>query len=344
MQSTSGPEETPQKRSLKKGPGLLISISMISMLLFLGVVLWVNWSKPRIAPEPLNRDVRSLVERIPGKSDALIYLGMKDIRNSSFWRKVMPDSMKKAPIVRMGGKIDSLMNNRGIVMSEDVDTLLLSFRRAGFKKNDFIAVASGSFSDKLPESFLKLNSVESATAEGRNCYALDRNFWVCPLGPRRVAIASSREMLQGFLKPSGSFLERDSLSAALIDKAVYKSHLWFALPSAEWTNSALQSLTSANSDMKGVGNLNRILHLALSAKFRDGIEAETEWVYRTRRAAFFASTFLWGATKLSGLSESRTNRQSRELLDRVHIQQNLESVIIHTDLPESIFKKTGSER
>ncbi len=344
MQSPSGPEETPQKRSLKKGPGLLISISLISMLLFLCVVLWVNWSKPRIEPEPLSRDVRSLVERIPGKSDALIYLGMKDIRNSSFWRKVMPDSMKKAPIVRMGGKIDSLMNSRGIVMTEDVDTLLLSFRRAGFKKNDFIAVASGSFSGKIPESYLKLQSVESAQAEGRNCYALDRNFWVCPLGPRKVAIASSRQMLQGFLKPSGSFLERDSLSAALLDKAVYKSHLWFALPSAEWTNSALQSLTSANSDMKGVGNLNRILHLALSAKFRDGIEAETEWVYRTRRAAFFASTFLWGAARLSGLSESRTNRQTRELLDRVRIQQNLESVIIHTDLPESIFKKTGSER
>jgi len=344
MQSTSGPEETLQKRSLKKGPGLLISISLISMLLFLCVVLWVNWPKPRVEPEPLSRDVRSLVERIPGKSDALIYLGMKDIRNSSFWRKVMPDSMKKAPIVRMGGKIDSLMNSRGIVMTEDVDTLLLSFRRAGFKKNDFIAVASGSFSDKIPESYLKLQSVESAPEEGRNCYALDRNFWVCPLGPRRVAIASSRQMLQGFLNPSGSFLERDSLSAALLDKAVYKSHLWFALPSAEWTNSALQSLTSANSDMKGVGNLNRILHLALSAKFGDGIEAETEWVYRTRRAAFFASTFLWGAARLSGLSESRTNRQSRELLDRVRIQQNLESVIIHTDLPESIFKKTGSER
>jgi hypothetical protein len=343
MQSNAGPEETAQKRSLKKGPGLLISISIVSMLLFLGVVLWVNWAKPRIEPEPLNRDIGSLVNRIPGKSDALIYLGMKDIRSSSFWRKVMPDSMKKAPIIRMGGKIDSLMNSRGIVMSEDLDTLLLSFRRAGFKKNDFIAVASGNVSGKLPESFLKLNSQESAPTEGRNCYALDRNFWVCPLGPRRIAVASSREMLEGFLKPSGSFFQRDSLSAVLIDKAVYKSHLWFALPSPEWTNSALQSLTSANSDMKGVGNLNRILHLALSAKFNDGIEAETEWVYRTRRAAFFASTFLWGAARLSGLSESRTSHQTRELLDRVSIQQNLESVIIHTDLPESIFRKTGNE-
>jgi len=342
MQSTTGPGQPPAKRSLKKGPGLLISISVISMVCFLGVVLWVNWEKPRIQPEPLSPELKSLISSIPGKSDALIYLGMKDIRQSPFWQKVMPDSIKKTPIISMGGKIDSLASSRGIVMSEDIDTLLLSFRQTGIKKNEFLGVAAGAFPEKIPESFLKEKSLETVSAGNRTCYRLDRNFWVCPLGQRKMALASSRQMLEGFLVPSGSFFERDSLAAALIDKAVYKSHLWFALPSAEWTNGALQSLTSANRDMKGVGNLNRIRHLALSAKFNDGIEAETEWVYKTRRAAFFASTFLWGASRLTGLSESRTSRQTRELLDRVKIQQNLESVIIRTELPESIFRKTGT--
>ena len=342
MQPTPGPDQSPVKRSLKRGPGLLISISVISMFCFLAVVAWVNWEKPRIQPEPLNPGLKNLISRIPGKSDALIYIGMKDIRESPFWKTVMPDSMKKMPIISMGGKLDSLTKSRNIVMSEDIDTLLISFRQEGFRKNDFIGLATGSFAEKIPEPFLRENSAESALAAGKNYYRLDRNFWLCSLGPKKVAVASSRTILENFLAPSGSFFDRDSLSSALIDKAVYKSHLWFALPSAKWTNGALQSLTSANRDMTGVGNLNRIRHLALSAKFNDGIEAETEWVYKTRRAAFFASTFLWGAAKLSGLSESRTSRQTRELLDRVKIQQNLESVIIRTKLPEELFRKTGA--
>ncbi|MBN1278766.1 MAG: hypothetical protein JW989_03155 [Chlorobiaceae bacterium] len=325
---------------MKKGPGLLISISLVSMLCFLGIVVWVNWEKPRIQSETLSTELKKLISHVPGRSDALIYIGMKDIRNSAFWQKVMPDSIKQAPIISMGKTLDSLSLSRGIVMSEDIDTLFISFRQTGYKKNDFLGVASGKIIDKIPETFLKTKSLESISTKNATIYKLEKNFWLTRLGSKRIAVANNREMLEGFIQPSGSFFERDSLAAALIDKAVYKSHLWFALPSAEWTNGALQSLTSANSDMKGLGNLNRIMHLALSARFNEGIEAETEWVYKTRRAAFFASTFLWGAVKLTGLSESRTSPQTRELLRRVHIEQNLESVIIKTDLPETIFRKS----
>ncbi len=130
----------------------------------------------------------------------------------------------------------------------------------------------------------------------------------------------------------------------MMQKAVYKSHLWFALPSAAWTSSALESLTSQNSDVNSLGNLNRIQHLALSVRFNEGIEAESEWVYGTRRAAWFASTFLWGALKLSGLSEERSTPEIRNLLERIRIQQNLESVIIHTKLPLEIFTRQKEER
>jgi len=41
--------------------------------------------------------------------------------------------------------------------------------------------------------------------------------------------------------------------------------------------------------------------------------------------------------KLSGLSEERSTPEIRNLLDRIQIQQNLESVIIHTKLPLEIF-------
>jgi len=341
--ATPSGQASPAKRSLKKGPGLLISISLISMICFLGIVIWVNWEKPRMQSETLSAELASLIDRMPGKSDALIYIGMKEIRNSAFWQEIMPDSLKQAPIISMGKTLDSLGRSRNIVMSEDIDTLFISFRQSGFKQNDFIGVVSGRLTEKLPEAFLKAGSIETISAGNRILYRIDEHFWLSPFGPERIAVASSGEMLAGFLEPSGSFFERDSLSTALIGKAVYKSQLWFTLPSAEWTSGALRSLTSANSDMNAVGNLSRIRHLTLSARFDEGIDAQSEWVYKTRRAAFFASTFLWGAVKLSGLSESGTTPQTRELLDRVDIRQNLESVIITADFPEQIFRKTAHQ-
>ena len=151
-------------------------------------------------------------------------------------------------------------------------------------------------------------------------------------------------MLEGFLLPTGSFYQRDSLTAQLINKTVYKSHLWFALPSAAWTTGALQSLTSANRDMKSLGNLNRIKNLALSVKFNDGIKAQSEWVYNSPKAAWFASTFLWGAVRLSELSGTRTSEPARQLLKKIGIQQNLESVIIHADIPIEFFQAAKQKK
>jgi len=77
------PEATPEKRSLKKGAGLLLSISVIAFLCFLAVVFWINNPKPRLQPEPLTPELKTIIDHIPGKSDALIYIGLKDIRQSS---------------------------------------------------------------------------------------------------------------------------------------------------------------------------------------------------------------------------------------------------------------------
>lgn len=338
MERNAGPEATPEKRSLKKGAGLLISISVISMLCFLAVVLWINWPKARLQPEPLSPELKTVIDHIPGKSDALIYIGLKDIRQSRLWLEIIPDSLKKAPLFQPKGRLDTLMKAANINPAIDLDTLLVSFKRHGYKQQDFLGIAWGPFSAKLPESFLKANSRSTEMIGGRQCYALDSTLWLCSLSPRRIALANSRKMLEEFLVPAGSFYQRDSLSTVLIDKAVYKSHLWFALPSAAWTAGALQSLTSANRDMKTLGNLNRIQNLALSVKFNNGIEAHSEWVYKTRRAAYFASTFLWGAVRLSELSGTRTSEETKQLLKKIEIRQNLESVIIHTDLPIELFQ------
>ena len=339
MPRNAEPEATPEKRSLKKGPGLLMSISVIGFLCFLAVVLWINYPKPRLQPESLSPELKTIVEHIPGKSDALIYIGLKDIRQSSLWQKIIPDSLKKAPLFEAKGSLNTLLKTANINPSLDVDTLLISFKRHGYKEQEFLGIAWGPVSEKLPESLLRKNSTTSEVIGGCQCYSIDSTLWLCPLSPRKIALASNRKMLKEFLIPTGSFYQRDSLTTTLINKAVYKSHLWFALPSVAWTIGALQSLTSANGDIQTLGNLNRIQNLALSVKLNHGLEGQSEWVYASRKGAYFASTFLWGALKLSELSGTRTGGQTKQLLNKIEIQQNLESVIIHTNLPIELFQR-----
>ena len=338
QQKNSGADTIPEKRSLKKGAGLLLSISAISIICFFLVVLWINWPKSRLQPEPLNQELKTMVDHIPGKSDALIYIGLKDIRQSRLWQEIIPDSLKKAPLFQPTGRLDTLIKESTINPSLDIDTLFISFKRHGYKEQNFLGIVSGSFTDKLPTSFLRIHSTTSENIGGHQCYALDRSLWLCSLGPRRIALANNKKMLEEFLIPTGSFFQRDTLSAALIDKAIYKSHLWFALPSAAWTSEALQSLTSTNKEITTLGNLNRIQNLALSVKFNNGMKVDSEWIYKTNQAVYFASTFLWGAVKLSELTGTRTTEQTKELLNKIQIQQNLKSLIIHTDLPIELFQ------
>jgi hypothetical protein len=340
MQRNPESETTPEiheKQSLKKGAGLLLSISAIATVCFILLALWINWPKARIQPEPLSQDLKAMVDRIPGKSDALIYIGLKDIRESRLWNEIIPDSLKKAPLFQPAGQLDTFIKASKFNPTLDIDTLLISFKRHGYKGQNYLGLISGPLSQKLPESFLRAHSTSIDHIGGHTCYGLDNTLWLCSLSPRRIALSNNKKMLEEFLLPTGSFFKRDTLSVALIDKAVYKSHLWFSLPSAAWTSSALQSLTSTNEGLKTMGNLNRIENLALSVKFKDGIEGQSEWVYKNNQAAYFASTFLWGAIKLSGLTGTKTTKQTKGLLDRIHVQQNLKSVIIHTDLPMEIF-------
>ncbi len=315
-----------------------MSISVLGFLGFLAVVLWINYPKTRLQPEPLSPELKTIVDHIPGKTDALIYIGLKDIRQSKLWQNIIPDSLKKAQLFQPKGRLDSLMKAANINPSLEVDTLLISFKRHGYKEQEYLGVAWGPFAEKLPKTFLTSNSRSTENIGGFQCYSLDSTLWLCSLSQRKIVLASNRKMLKDFLIPNGSFFKRDSLTSVLINKAIYKSHLWFALPSAVWTIGALQSLTSANRDIKTLGNLNSIQNLALSVNFNNGIEGQSEWVYATRRGAYFASTFLWGAVKLSELSGTRTGGQTKQLLNKINIQQNLESVIIHTKLPLELFQ------
>lgn len=323
----------------KKGPRVMLTLFLVGLLGFLSALVWVNWPKPRLKPEPLSPELTSIIQNMPGTSDAMVYVGMKDIRASRFWNEALPDSIKNARPFSAGKRVDELMKARGIDFTRDLDTLLISFQRSGRKQQNYIGMVWGDFSSKAPVQALEAASLKTADIAGHRAYALDSTLWVSPIGPRKMAIASSSDMLEGFFRPAGRMLERDSVSAALIDKAVYKSHLWFTLSSPQWTAGALQSLTAKNRDVKSVGNLNNLQQLAMSVRFDDGLKGESEWVYRDRKTAFFASSFLWGTITLTSNPGTRTSDAARNFLKQVKVKQNLESVIITADLPLTAFKK-----
>lgn len=339
----SGKEEQQATPALqapkKKGPKVMATVFVIGMTGFLIALVWVNWPKPRVKPEPLNPAIAAVIQDMPGTSDAMFYVGLKDIRQSRFWNEAIPDSLKNAVPFSAGKRVDDLMKRSGINLSRDLDTLLISFQRSGRKQQNYVGMAWGDFAAKAPAKLLESASMKTADVAGHRAYALDSTLWVCPVGPRKMAIASSAEMLNGFFRPSGHLLERDSVTASLINRAVYKSHFWFTLASPQWTSGALQSLTSKNSDVKSVGNLSRLQHLEMSIKFGDGLKGESEWVYHDRQMAFFASSFLWATIKLTSNPGTRTSDAARSFLKQVKVKQNLESVIISADLPLSAFKK-----
>lgn len=341
----SGNETRPATPALqapkKKGPKVLATIFIIGMSIFLCAVLWVNWKKPRVQPEPLNPHLSRIIQNMPGSSDAMIYVGLKDIRDSRFWKEAVPDSLKQKAFPGMGPKVDALMKLNGIDPVRDLDTLLISFQRSGRRQQNYIGVAWGEAVAKVPAPALRAASIRTAVVAGRQAYAIDSTLWVCPTGNREMVVASSSDMLEKFLKPSGHLFERDPVTESLIRNTPYKSHFWFTLASPQWTAGALQSITSKNRDVKSVGNLNRIQQIAMSVKIGDGLRGESEWVYRDKQAAFFASSFLWGTIKLSGLSGTRTSESAKELLRHFSVHQNLESVLITADLPLSTFRKNS---
>jgi len=339
----SGNDSKPTKPALqapkKKGPKVIATLFIVGLSLFLIAYFWVNWKKPRVISESLTPELTTVIQNMPGTSDAMIYIGLKDIRESRFWKDAVPDSLKNSPFPSMGKRIDGLMKLGGINLTNDLDTLLISFQRSGKKQQNYIGMACGTIADKAPTPFLKAASLDTTEIAGHQAYQLDSTLWVSPMGQNRLAIASSSDMLRKFFRPSGHLFERDSVTASLIGKTPYKSHFWFTLASPQWTAGALQSITSRNRDVKSVGNLNRLQQISMSVKFDDGLKGQSEWVYKDRQGAFFASSFLWGTIRLSSAAGTRTSEASKELLRHLKVHQNLESVIITADLPMTTFRK-----
>ncbi|NEX13351.1 MAG: hypothetical protein C1941_01380 [Prosthecochloris sp.] len=335
---TEQPDQNIEGKKPKKRPSILLITVILGTIGLVAQLLWVNWPKPYTEAEPLSPELASVIDRLPGTSDALFYAGLKDIRKSIFWKDVIPDSLKEMRWLQSDPKLKEVADETGFVPARDLDTLLVAFQQQNTIKQKYLGILWGAFPDKLTKEYLRKKSVATNEFGNKECFALSDSLWVCLPEDRQVLLANSPQMLRGFLEPEHNFLQRDSTTAALIDKSIFKSHFWFTLSSTNWTLGALQSLTSGNKDIKTLGNLNRIKQLALSLKFDDGVEGQTEWIYQSRTSAYFASTFLWAAIKLSSSSGTRTTEPAKALLKELDVMQNLESVIVKTDLPIAFFK------
>jgi len=343
MESSSEQTGRPAEgRKPKKKPSLLLITVILGTIGLVAQLVWVNWKKPVPAAEPLPPEVAAVIDRLPGTSDALIYAGLKDIRESLFWQEVIPDSLRNMDWLRSEPALASVLEETGLDPASDLDTLILAYQHQNSRKQKYLGILRGSFRDKLTRQYLEKKSLATGSFGGETWYALPDSLWISRPRDREVILANTPQLLQGYLEPEGNFLERDSTTAALIGKATYKSHFWFTLSSTYWTLGALQSLTSGNKDMKSLGNINRIRQLALSLKFDDGVLGQTEWIYENRRSAYFASTFLWAAVKLSSASGTRTSEPVKELLKKLEVMQNLQSVIVRTDLPIGFFRPDSS--
>ncbi|ANT64362.1 MULTISPECIES: hypothetical protein [Prosthecochloris] len=331
------PTSTKTQKQPRKKPSLLLITLILGSIGLILQLLWVNWPKQRQEPEQLPQRVHEVIDRLPGTSDALIYVGLADIRATPFWNEVVPDSVKTTDTLPFPSPLNAIMAENGFRPVRDIDALLVDFQHQNSINQQFLAVVWGRFPDGLHPDHLISKGYRGETIAGMLCTALQDDLWLCMPGKGMALLASSPSLIERHLNATPGFFERDSTTTALIDRAIHKSQFWFTLSSTNWTSGALQSLMSQNSELASLGNLRNIRQLVLSLDFKDGITGESEWIYDDRQAAYFASTFLWGAIKLSSATGTRTAAPVKELLRKIEVMQNLESVIIKAELPQELF-------
>jgi len=314
----------------------VIFVSLIS-LFFLTIAVWINWPKERPETEALAPAVKQKISRLPAGINVLIYLGMKDVRGSAFWQKIIPDSIKSGQMFADTSALGRFSTATHFNFLNDADTMIYAAQSNAASSDKFISIISGNFQSDSVKAYLELTSSNARVHEQSLIYRTDPRLWVSLTGPNELVLASSADMIEGYLSPQNDFFETDSLITALLERTEYKSHLWMTLGQAGWATGAMMGLTATNKGLKSMGNLRRIKQLVLSLKFADGITAQTEWIYESRTSAFFASGLLWLALRVSGSEGTRLKESEKALLKQIDMQQNLESIIIHGDFSNAVI-------
>ncbi|ACF13787.1 conserved hypothetical protein [Chloroherpeton thalassium ATCC 35110] len=316
----------------------VVFVSIIS-LFFMSIAVWINWPKSRPEAEPLAPAVKERLSRLPGGTNVLIYLGMKDIRHSDFWQKIIPDSIKSARLFADTSALGRFSTATGFDFLNDADTMIYAAQSNAARSDKFISIITGDFQSDSVSAYLEKTSENARLYDSLLIYRTDPRLWVSLTSPNELVLASSADMIEHYLSTEKNFFEADTLLTSLLERTEYKSHLWMALGQAGWATGAMMGLTAANKELKSMGNLRRIKQLVLAMKFGDGIKMQTEWVYDSRSSAFFASGLLWLALRVSGSEGTRLKESEKAFLNQIEMQQNLESIILRGNFSNDMIEQ-----
>lgn len=323
----------------KKNRMAALVLLTLSLVFFGGLALWINWPKDRPESEPLPPQVRAKIARLPQGVNVLIYFGLKDVRATGFWNSFIPDSVKNSPVFADTTALGKFSKATNFNFTKDTDTVIYAAISHAMPNDRFISIVDGRFNRDSVLAYLNANSDNQRQSGNTLIFRTDPRLWVSVISPNEIVMASNADMIESYLAPEKDFFKADTVLTKLLDRTQYKSHFWMALGEPGWAAGAMQGITSSNQGLHTMGNLRRVRELVLSVKLTDGLKGQTEWIYESKSAAFFASGLLWITLRVSGSSGTRLADTQKELLNQIAIQQNLESIILHTDLSKEFIER-----
>lgn len=320
-----------------RGIGALIFVIIVSSL-FGYAALIANLPRERPKAEELPAAIRQRLSGLPLNANVLVYLGLKEIRESGFWKTFVPDSLKANWFKDTSTTLGRFASAANLHFVQDIDTALYAEVNRYGMENTFLAVLIGRY-DQHQLNRLRQRALDSLTVGGKKAYQLEPMLWYSVLSESEVALASHADAMSNYLQPQADFWATDSTMTPLLERVQYKSHFWVALGSARWAFGAMRGLTSGNQDMQGMGNIRNIRQLVLSLKLTDGLEGQSEWIYENRAAAFFAGGLIGITLWVTKNFSQRQSEGVKKLVGLIDFKQNLEALMFHTTLSKATLQE-----
>jgi hypothetical protein len=329
----------------KRRYGALIFVTIV-VLFFGWIAISVNFPKERPAAEPLPERVRGWLEKSPVHANVIFYANLTHIRQTDFWKTFLPDSVKNGNAFS-NTKSDSLFKTfsaaTGFQFLRDADELLYAAVH-DFQGERGLALVTGTFDSLKTTLALKASAKETQTASARTIQRVDSAVWVCYAEKNLMLVSPQPDLIKNFLEPKTSFFKSDTLMAPLIERVEYKSQAWLVLGSTTWALEAMKGITAQNEGLMNSGNVSKIRQMLLSAKLTDGMELQTEWIYGSKTSAYFARGLVGFSTWIGAKFSQRQNESIKKVLEKMDVEQNLESVIVRVPLSRSFLDEVKQKK
>ncbi|MFN3386451.1 MAG: hypothetical protein ACK42Y_07660 [Candidatus Thermochlorobacter sp.] len=320
-----------------RGIGALIFVICVSAL-FGYAALLANLPRERPPADELPASVRMRLSGLPLNANVLVYLGLKEIRQSEFWQTFVPDSLKEKLLADTSTAIGRFANLMQFNFAQDVDTAIYAEVNRYGEINTSLAILIGRF-NSARFKHLATTALDSVRSGNKLAYQLDTALWCAKVSENELALSSHADVLANYLQPRADFWTTDSTMTPLIERVQHKSHFWLALGSARWAFGAMRGLTTGNQDMQGMGNIRNIRQLVLSLRLTDGIEGQSEWIYENRAAAFFAGGLIGITLWVTKNFSQRQSESIKRVVGAIEFKQNLEALMFNANLSKAMLEE-----